>query len=52
MHKPLVSKQYPVGHILQPKTPYVNAACTDIRETFKRIIPMQLNHGIIVLKVQ
>lgn len=34
--KPLISHKYPVGHLANPRTPYVPAAQTDIRATFAR----------------
>lgn len=34
--KPLVSKRWPVGHILNPRTEYQNAASTDIGRTMAR----------------
>lgn len=37
----LTTKSYPIGHLLNPQTPYTNAASTDIRETFKRIAAQQ-----------
>lgn len=39
--KPLISKQYPVGHLGNPRTPYTPAANTDIRATFARAIKQQ-----------
>jgi hypothetical protein len=36
MDKPLVSKEYPVGHLLNPKTPYVRSDKTDIRRTLMK----------------
>lgn len=35
------STQYPVGHLLNPATPYRNAASTDIRATFAKIKQQQ-----------
>lgn len=40
MNQP-VSKQYPVGHLMNPATPYRNAASTDIRATFAKIKAQQ-----------
>ncbi len=34
--KPLRSS-YPVGHICNPATPYVDSAHTDLRKTFARV---------------
>lgn len=39
--KPLISRQYPVGHLANPRTPYVPAAQTDIRATFARALKEQ-----------
>lgn len=39
--KPLISKQYPVGHLGNPRTPYTPAANTDIRATFARVQQQQ-----------
>ncbi len=33
MSKPLISKRWPVGHILNPRTPYFNASQTDVSRT-------------------
>lgn len=38
---PLKSKEYPLGHLLNPATPYRNAASTDLRATFQRIQAQQ-----------
>jgi hypothetical protein len=35
--KPLVSRDYPLGHLLNPATPYEPAARTDIARTFARL---------------
>jgi hypothetical protein len=41
MTKRLRSTEYPIGHILNPLTPYVSAAKTDLRQTFDRIRELQ-----------
>lgn len=35
--KPLASRDYPVGHLLNPATPYVPSAHTDVARTFARV---------------
>lgn len=35
--KPLVSRGYPLGHVLNPATPYTPAARTDVARTFARL---------------
>lgn len=35
--KPLISKQYPASHLMNPARPYIKSAATDIRATFERV---------------
>jgi hypothetical protein len=35
--KPLISREYPLGHLLNPLTPYEPAARTNVARTFARL---------------
>lgn len=56
--KPLRSREYPVGHILNPATPYRNSASTDVAATFERIRReqaekiLQREHGPAVRRIR
>lgn len=51
MTKPLVSRLYPVGHLLNPQTPYVRSEHTDIGARFARVRAQLKARGrVIVVK--
>jgi len=56
--RPLRSRQWPKGHLLNPATPYRNSAQTDLRETFARLRleqqreALQREHGPAVRRIR